>query len=72
MPVHRVQTRDPWLQRYLRCRPAVLKTAPIAIFSEAEAGALELASVNSVVLMVGSFVAHLLMSRWLLKGKSVA
>ncbi len=54
MPVHRAQTGDPWLVRYLRCRPAVLKTAPIAIFSAAEAGALELASAYAVVLMVGS------------------
>jgi molybdate transport system permease protein len=49
---------------------AILKTAPIAIFSEAEAGAIELASAYSVVLMVVSFVAYLLMSRWLLKGET--
>src|SRR6266581_2840667 len=47
---------------------AVLKTAPIAIFTQAEAGSLELASAYSVVLMVVSFVAYLLMSRWLLRG----
>src|SRR2546425_8235633 len=51
---------------------AVLKTAPIAIFIQAEAGSLELASAYSVVLMVVSFVAYLLMSRWLLRGESIA
>jgi len=51
---------------------AVLKTAPIAIFTQAEAGSLELASAYSVVLMVVSFVAYLLMSRWLLRGATIA
>src|SRR5207247_1748966 len=50
---------------------AVLKTAPIAIFTQAEAGSLELASAYSVVLMFVSFVAYLLMSRWLLRGESI-
>lgn len=48
---------------------AVLKTAPIAIFTQAEAGSLELASAYSVVLMLVSFVAYVLMSRWLLRGE---
>jgi len=51
---------------------AVLKTAPIAIFTQAEAGSLELASAYSVVLMLVSFVAYLLMSRWLLRGETIA
>jgi len=50
---------------------AVLKTAPIAIFTQAEAGSLELASAYSVVLMVVSFVAYVVMSRWLLRGELV-
>src|SRR5207245_10825559 len=51
---------------------AVLKPAPIAIFTQAEAGSLELASAYSVVLMLVSFVAYLLMSRWLLRGETIA
>ncbi len=50
---------------------AVLKTAPIAIFTQAEAGSLELASAYSVVLMVVSFVAYVVMNRWLLRGELV-
>ena len=46
---------------------AVLRTAPIKIYSEAEAGSLEIAAAYSVVLMLVSFTAYLLMSRWLLK-----
>lgn len=49
---------------------ALLRTAPIAIFSEIEAGFLELASAYSVVLMVVSVVAYLLMSRSMLKGEA--
>lgn len=46
---------------------AVLRTAPIAIYGEAESGSLELAAAYSVILMVASFSAYLAMSRWLLK-----
>ena len=46
---------------------AVLRTAPISIFSDAEAGSLELASAYSVVLMLVSFVLYFVISRWLLQ-----
>lgn len=46
---------------------AALSTAPISIYKEAEAGSLELAAATSVVLMVTSFVAYLVMTRWLLR-----
>lgn len=46
---------------------AVLKTAPIAIYGEAESGTVEMAAAYSVVLMLVSFSAYLLMSRWLLR-----
>ena len=42
---------------------AVLRTAPIKILVEAEAGSLELASAYSVVLMMMSFLAYIVMSR---------
>lgn len=45
---------------------AILRTAPIRIYVEAEAGVFELASAYSVVLMMMSFVAYVLMSRGLL------
>ena len=48
---------------------AVLRTAPISIFSEAEGGSLELASAYSVVLMVVSYALYFIMSRWLLKAE---
>jgi molybdate transport system permease protein len=44
---------------------AVLRTAPIAIYGEAESGAVELAAAYSVLLMLVSFAAYALMSRWL-------
>ncbi|HWG92432.1 MAG TPA: ABC transporter permease [Candidatus Thermoplasmatota archaeon] len=47
---------------------AALRTAPIKIYSEAEAGSLEIAAAYSVVLMLVSFTAYLAMSRWLIKG----
>src|SRR5436309_1227805 len=62
----------PQLKPGLVVGSAVLKTAPIAIFTQAEAGSLELASAYSVVLMLVSFVAYLLMSRFLLRGETVA
>jgi len=46
---------------------AALKTAPIKVYEEAEAGSLELASAYSVVLMMTSFIAYVAMSRWLLR-----
>ena len=48
---------------------AVLRTAPIKIYAEAEAGSLELASAYSVVLMLFSFIAYVIMSRGLLEGE---
>lgn len=45
---------------------AVLRTAPTIIYVEAEAGSLELASAYSVILMLMSFLAYILMSRGLL------
>src|SRR4029077_17776256 len=44
---------------------AALRRGPIAIYDEAEAGSLELASAYSVILMCASFAAHVLMSRGL-------
>ncbi|HLF16594.1 MAG TPA: ABC transporter permease subunit [Candidatus Thermoplasmatota archaeon] len=46
---------------------AVLRTAPIKIFSEAEAGSLELAAAYSVVLMAVSFAIYLILRRRLLR-----
>jgi ABC-type spermidine/putrescine transport system permease subunit II len=46
---------------------AVLRTAPVKIYSEAESGSLELAAAYSVILMLVSFTAYVLMTRWLLK-----
>lgn len=46
---------------------AVLRTAPIKIYTEAEAGSLELASAYSVVLMAMSFLAYVAMSRGILQ-----
>jgi ABC-type spermidine/putrescine transport system permease subunit II len=46
---------------------AILRTAPVKIYSEAESGSLELAAAYSVILMLVSFTAYLLMARWLLK-----
>jgi ABC-type Fe3+ transport system permease subunit len=46
---------------------AVLRTAPINIYVNAEAGSLELASAYSVVLMAMSFFAYIIMSRGLLQ-----
>jgi ABC-type Fe3+ transport system permease subunit len=46
---------------------AVLRTAPIKIYTEAEAGSLELASAYSVVLMMFSFLAYILLSRGILQ-----
>lgn len=48
---------------------AILRTAPIAIYGEAESGAVEFAAAYSVILMVVSFSAYLLMSRFLLRGQ---
>jgi ABC-type spermidine/putrescine transport system permease subunit II len=45
---------------------AVLRTAPVKIYAEAETGSIELAAAYSVVLMLVSFTAYLLMTRWLL------
>ncbi|MEK6985697.1 MAG: ABC transporter permease subunit [Candidatus Thermoplasmatota archaeon] len=44
---------------------AVLRTAPISIYSQAEAGALELAAAYSVILMLLSLSVYLLMRRTL-------
>lgn len=49
---------------------AVLRTAPVKIYSEAESGSIELAAAYSVVLMLVSFTTYLLMSRWLLRGEA--
>ncbi|HEX2065895.1 MAG TPA: ABC transporter permease [Candidatus Thermoplasmatota archaeon] len=46
---------------------AVLRTAPIKIYAEAEAGNLELAAAYSVVLMLVSFSIYLVLRRRLLK-----
>lgn len=46
---------------------AVLRTSPIAIYSEAEGGSVELAAAYSVVLMAVSFAAYLIMTRWMLR-----
>lgn len=54
---------------------AVLRTAPVKIYSEAESGSLELAAAYSVILMLVSFTSYLLMTRWLLReemGRAVA
>lgn len=51
---------------------AVLRTAPVKIYSEAEAGSLELAAAYSVVLMLVSFGTYLAMTRWLLKEEDMA
>lgn len=44
---------------------AVLTTAPIKIFAEAEAGTMELAAAYSVILMAVSFTVYLSMTRWM-------
>jgi ABC-type Fe3+ transport system permease subunit len=49
---------------------AVLRTAPVRIYSEAETGSLELAAAYSVILMLVSFTAYLVMRRWLLKDEA--
>jgi ABC-type spermidine/putrescine transport system permease subunit II len=46
---------------------AVLRTAPIAIYGEAESGSVEFAAAYSVVLMLVSFTTYLLMRRFLLR-----
>lgn len=46
---------------------ALLRTAPIAIYGEAESGRLEFAAAYSVILMLVSFAAYLAMTRWLLR-----
>lgn len=46
---------------------ALLRTSPIAIYSEAESGRLEFAAAYSVILMLVSFAAYLAMTRWLLR-----
>lgn len=51
---------------------AVLRTAPVKIYSEAEAGSLELAAAYSVVLMLVSFGAYVAMRRWLVKNEGLA
>jgi ABC-type spermidine/putrescine transport system permease subunit II len=48
---------------------AILRTAPIAVYGEAESGAVEFAAAYSVVLMLVSIGAYLLMHRVLLRGK---
>lgn len=50
---------------------ALLRTSPIAIYGEAESGHLEFAAAYSVVLMLVSFAAYLVMTRWLI-GKEAA
>jgi molybdate transport system permease protein len=45
---------------------AVLRTAPVRIYSEAESGSIELAAAYSVVLMLVSFTVYIIMRRWLL------
>lgn len=49
---------------------AVLRTAPIRIFSEVEAGSLELAAAYSVILMATSFLAYALMRWWLRRSEA--
>ncbi|MFA5861390.1 MAG: ABC transporter permease [Candidatus Thermoplasmatota archaeon] len=49
---------------------AVLRTSPIAIYSEAESGSVEFAAAYSVVLMLVSFATYLIMSRWLARVES--
>lgn len=51
---------------------AVLRTAPVSIYSQAESGSLELAAAYSVILMLVSFTTYLLMTRWVLKGEQEA
>jgi ABC-type spermidine/putrescine transport system permease subunit II len=46
---------------------AVLRTAPIAIYSEAESGSVEFAAAYSVILMLVSFTTYLAMRRFLLR-----
>ncbi len=50
---------------------ALLRTAPIAIYGDAESGRLEFAAAYSVILMLVSFAAYLLMRRWLLHDEDV-
>ena len=51
---------------------AVLRTAPVAIYSEAESGALEQAAAYSVVLMLVSFTAYVLMRRFVVRDEELA
>src|SRR5438067_4575956 len=51
---------------------AVLRTAPVAIYSEAESGALEQAAAYSVVLMLVSFTAYVLMRRFVMRDEELA
>lgn len=51
---------------------AVLRTAPVRIYSEAESGSIELAAAYSVVLMLVSFTVYILMRRWLLRDEPTA
>ncbi|MEA3199477.1 MAG: molybdate transport system permease protein [Thermoplasmata archaeon] len=46
---------------------AVLSTAPVSIYSAAESGSMELAAAYSVILMLVSFTAYVIMNRWLLR-----
>ncbi|HEX2021792.1 MAG TPA: ABC transporter permease [Candidatus Thermoplasmatota archaeon] len=46
---------------------AILRTAPVKIYSEAESGSLEVAAAYSVILMLVSFAAYVAMTRWLLR-----
>lgn len=49
---------------------AVLRTAPIAIYGEAESGRLEFAAAYSMILMLVSFTTYLAMRGWLLRDEA--
>jgi len=51
---------------------AVLRTAPVAIYSDAESGALESAAAYSVILMLVSFTAYLLMRRFVMRDEELS
>jgi thiamine transport system permease protein len=51
---------------------AVLRTAPIVIYVNAEAGSLELSSAYSVLLMLMSLIAYFILSRGVLEGEKRA
>lgn len=51
---------------------AVLRTAPVAIYSEAESGSLEQAAAYSVILMLVSFTAYVLMRRFVMRDEELA